>query len=154
MRKNSSSTTTRRWLIFQKLLKDYGNDPLAQEAGLQAGLLLEKTGKPEEALKAYEITMASPDASLAVEAAFYHADLLKGMKKYEDARGEFNHLILKYPSQDQWVVTAFAKIAESYEEQKQYPKAEAEYKQILKYTQIKAYRNATFKEAQGGYSPS
>jgi tetratricopeptide (TPR) repeat protein len=89
--------------------------------------------------------MASPDESLAVEASFYHADLLKQTKKYDDARTEFNRLIVKYPSEDQWVVTAFAKIAETYEEQKEYPKAEAEYKQILKYTKIKAYRNATYK---------
>ncbi len=130
---------------FQKLLKDYGNDPLAIEAGLQAGLLLEKTGKPEEALKAYEITMASPETSLAVEASFYHADLLKQLKKYDDSRREFNHLIVKYPSEDQWVVTAFAKIAETYEEQKDYPKAEESYKRILKYTKIPAYRNATYK---------
>jgi tetratricopeptide (TPR) repeat protein len=130
---------------FQKLLNDYGTDPLAQEAGLQAGLLLEKTGKTEEALKAYEITMKSPEQDLAVEASYYHADLLKQEKKYDDARKEFDHLIVTYPSQDQWVVTAYAKIAETYEEQQEYTKAVEEYKKILKYTKVKAYRTATNK---------
>ena len=83
---------------------------------------MEKNGRKEEAAKAYEITMKSDNQKLAVEAAFYHADLLKQQKKYEDAIGEFNHITVYYPKQDQWVVTAFAKIAECYEEMKQFSK--------------------------------
>jgi tetratricopeptide (TPR) repeat protein len=130
---------------FQKLLQDHADDPLAHEAGLQAGLLLEKTGQVPEALKAYEVTMASTDVNLAVEASFYHADLLKQSQRFAEARTEFNDLIKKYPDQDQWVVTSYAKIAESYESQKDYWKAEAAYRRILQYTKIKAYRVATQK---------
>ncbi|HVZ80917.1 MAG TPA: tetratricopeptide repeat protein, partial [bacterium] len=130
---------------FQKLMKEHGGDPLAQEAGLQAGLLLEKTGSVPEALKAYEVTMASTNVDLAVEASFYHADLLKQTQHFDQARKEFDDLIRKYPAQDQWVVTAYAKIAESYEAQKEYTKADKAYRRILDYTKVTAYRVATEK---------
>ena len=45
-------------------------------------------------------------------------------------------------------MTAFAKIAECYEEMKQYSKAEEAYKRILKYTGVKAYRKATMKRLE------
>lgn len=130
---------------FEKLVNDYEKDPLAPDASLQAGILLEKLDKPEKALKAYEFTMKSKDQALAAEAAFYHADLHKTMKEYEPAIKEFNSIITTYPDQDQWVVTAYAKVAECYEAQKKYQDAADTYNRILKYTKVKAFRTATLK---------
>lgn len=130
---------------YQKLMADYGNDPLALEAGLQVGLLLEKNGRREEAAEAYEKTMRCSNESLAVEASFYRADLYRQEQKYDLAIRDFNRLIIHFPSQDQWAITAFAKIAECYETQKQYSKAAEAYKQILTYTKIKTFREATLK---------
>ena len=58
---------------------------------------------------------------------------------------EFNALVDKYPDQDQWVVTAYARIAECYENEKKYGKAAETYNRILKYTKVKQYRVAAQK---------
>jgi len=131
---------------YGKVISDYGNDPLAAEASLQSGILYEKLNQTDKALKAYELTISkSKDQSLDAEAAFYHADIYKTTAQYEKAIDEFNALIVNYPDQDQWVVTAYAKVAECYETQKKYKEAEKAYQRILKYTQVKVYRDATMK---------
>ena len=130
---------------FEKLANDYTSDPLAAEASLQAGILLEKKNELDKALKAYEVTVKSNDRALSAEASFYHADIYKQKKDYENSIDEFNALIANYPDQDQWVVTAYAKVAECYEEQKKYSKAADTYKRILKYTKVQAFRTATLK---------
>jgi TolA-binding protein len=130
---------------FQKLMKDYPTDELALEAGINAGILLEAQGRKDEALTAYATSMKSQNPKLAAESSFYHADLLKNMGKYPESIGEFNSIIDKYPEQDQWSVTAFARIAECYENQKQFQKAMETYQRILAFTKVKEYRLAAQK---------
>jgi len=77
---------------------------------------------------------------IAAESSFYHADLLKNMGKNDDAIKEFNALIDRYPDQDQWSVTAFAHIAECYENEKKFNDAYKTYQRILAFTKVKRYR--------------
>jgi TolA-binding protein len=130
---------------FQKLIKDYPADELALEAGINAGILLEAQGRKDEALEAYAISMKTTDAKLGAESSFYHADLLKNMGKFPEAIVEFNSIIDKYPSQDQWSVTAFARVAECYENQKKYSQAMTTYQRLLDFTKVKEYRRAAQK---------
>jgi tetratricopeptide (TPR) repeat protein len=140
-----SGDTEKALDYFEKLVNDYGSDPLAPDASLQAGILLEKLDRFDDALRAYEFTKKSKNQDLGAEAAFYHADIYKQTKRYDNAIKEFESLIVTYPEQDQWVVTAYAKVAECYEEQKKYQKAADTYNRILKYTKVKAFRTATLK---------
>ncbi len=138
---------------FNQLSQKYPDDPLAFEADIQSGILLEKFSRFDDALTAYFKAGQSPDPDLAVEAHFYHADLQRQLKRYDPAVKEFNDLTAKFPSEDQWVVTAFAQIAKCYEEQNKYDKAYKAYERILKYTKDKSYRAATLKhmKALGPY---
>jgi tetratricopeptide (TPR) repeat protein len=130
---------------FQKLTNDYPNDPLVADASIQSGIIYEKIKQPDKALKAYEATIQTKNEALAAEASFYHADIHKQAGDYAKAIDEFNAIIVNYPDQDQWVVTAYAKVAECYEAQKKYQQAYDAYKRILKYTKVPMYRNATNK---------
>lgn len=130
---------------YAKLLNDYPNDPLVADASIQSGIIYEKRNQPDKALKAYETTIKYKNEALAAEASFYHADIHKQAGDYAKAIDEFNALIVNYPDQDQWVVTAYAKVGECYEAQKKYQQAYDAYKRILKYTQVPMYRNATNK---------
>ena len=130
---------------YEKVISDYPNDPLIADAGIQAGILYEKQKQTDKALQSYEITIKSKNEALAAEASFYHADIHKQAADYAKAIDEFNALTVNYPAQDQWVVTAYAKIAECYEAQKKYQQAADTYQRILKYTKIEVYRKATYK---------
>jgi len=130
---------------YAKLQNDYPNDPLVADASIQSGIIYEKLNQPNKALKAYETTIKSKNEALAAEASFYHAGIHQEAGDYDKAIEEFNSLIVTYPAQDQWVVTAYAKVGECYEAQKKYQQAYDAYKRILKYTQVPMYRNATNK---------
>ncbi|MGH7739633.1 MAG: tetratricopeptide repeat protein, partial [bacterium] len=130
---------------FAQLSASYPKDPLAAEADLQRGIMLDKSDRFKDALQAYARAGQASDADLAVEATYYHADLKRRMKKYGESIREFNELTVRFPSEDQWVVTAYAQIAKCYEEQKKYQQAYQAYERILRYTKDKTYRAATYK---------
>jgi TolA-binding protein len=67
------------------------------------------------------------------------------LKRYDDAVAGFNALTLKYPKQDQWVVTSFARMAECHEAKGEYAKAADVYKRIIKYTGVKAWKDSAKK---------
>ncbi len=132
-------------VYFQRIRKEFPGDPLSDEASLQAGILLESVGRLEEALGAYAQARELKNPKLSVEATFYHADLLKRMKRYDAAVKEFNRLTVRYPKEGEWCVTAMAKVAEIHEEQGKYSKAADEYRRILRYTGVKTWRDAAQK---------
>jgi tetratricopeptide (TPR) repeat protein len=131
--------------LFEKLRKEYASDPLADEAAMHSGILLEALGRNEEALAAYAQAEQLPKETLAVEAAYDRSQLLANMKRYDEAIAGFNALTVKYPKQDQWVVTAFARMAECHEAKGEYKQAADVYNRIIKYTGVKAWKDSARK---------
>ena len=103
--------------------------PFKEDADIQAALLLDGEGKSEEALKRMdEIVAARPGD---VEALSSLAGLQRSAKKYAEAAATYDKAIaaVGVPKRDNWTLFYFRGIC--FERDKQWPKAEADFKKAL-----------------------
>jgi tetratricopeptide (TPR) repeat protein len=127
---------------FQQVSQNYPKTKLAAEALLQAGAILENHNEYYPALAIYAQGKKVKEVKLAVEASYWHAYILKQLKRYQESIQEFKNLLNKYPTQGLWCVSAMAQIAECYESLQQYSLAANYYKKIIHYTNIASFQKA------------
>jgi tetratricopeptide (TPR) repeat protein len=103
--------------------------PIKEDADIQVALLLDGQGKSDEAMKRMtEIVAARPND---VEALSSLAGLQRSAKKYAEAAGTYDKAIaaVGVPQQRNWTLFYFRGIC--FERDKQWPKAEADFKKAL-----------------------
>jgi tetratricopeptide (TPR) repeat protein len=103
--------------------------PLRGDADIQGALLLDSIGKTDEATRRLtEIAAARPDD---VEALSALAGLQRSAKKYAEAAATYDHAVaaVGVPQRDNWILFYFRGIC--FERDKQWPKAEADFKKAL-----------------------
>ena len=103
--------------------------PLKMGADIQIALELEGLGKTEEATRRLTEIVASRPRD--VEALSALAELQRSTKKYVDAAATYDQAIaaVGIPQRDNWTLFYFRGIC--YERSKQWPKAEADFKEAL-----------------------
>ena len=103
--------------------------PFREDADIQAALLLDGEGKSDEAMRRMtEIVAARPND---VEALSSLAGLQRAAKKYAEAAATYDKAIaaVGVPQRENWTLFYFRGIC--YERDKQWPKAEADFKKAL-----------------------
>jgi tetratricopeptide (TPR) repeat protein len=103
--------------------------PFREDADIQVALLLDGEGKSDQAMKRMkEIVAARPND---VEALSSLAGLQRSAKKYAEAAATYDNAIaaVGVPQRDNWTLFYFRGIC--FERDKQWPKAEADFKKAL-----------------------
>jgi tetratricopeptide (TPR) repeat protein len=104
------------------------NSPFREDADIQSALLLDGIGKADEAMQRMtEIVAARPD----VDALSSLAGLQRSAKKYAEAAATYDRAIaaVGFPQRENWTLFYFRGIC--FERDKQWPKAEADFKKAL-----------------------
>jgi TolA-binding protein len=92
---------------YEQFLADYPNDPRAPDAYWFLGDLLERQGRPDDALERFrEIPTRWPTATRVPATLFRMARIQRDMGDIDDARGTLERLVNTYPEAD---VTPFAR---------------------------------------------
>ncbi len=105
------------------------NSPFREDADIQVALLLDGMGKTDEAMRRMtEIVAARPND---VDALSSLAALQRSAKKYAEAAATYDRAIaaVGVPQRDNWTLFYFRGIC--FERDKQWPKAEADFKKAL-----------------------
>ena len=105
------------------------SSPFREDADIQTALLLDGMGKKDEAMRRMvDIVAARPND---VEALSSLADLQRSSKKYAEAAATYDLAIaaVGVPQRDNWMLFYFRGIC--FERDKQWPKAEADFKKAL-----------------------
>ena len=103
--------------------------PLHEDAEIQAALVLDGLGKSDEAIKRLEALVAArPHDGDALSAL---AGVQRSAKRYKEAAATYDQAIsaIGIPSRDNWTLFYFRGIC--YERDKQWPKAEDDFKKAL-----------------------
>ncbi|HZZ61924.1 MAG TPA: tetratricopeptide repeat protein [Roseiarcus sp.] len=106
-----------------------GTSPFHEDADIQTALLLDGMGKSDEALgRMTDIVAARPND---VDALTALAGLQRSAKKYAEAAATYDRTIaaVGVPQRDNWTLFYFRGIC--FERDKQWPKAEADFKKAL-----------------------
>jgi tetratricopeptide (TPR) repeat protein len=111
---------------YQKVL---ASSPFREDADIQAALLLDGMGKQDEAMhRMTEIVAARPND---VDALSSLAGMQRAAKKYAEAAATYDRAIaaVGVPQRENWTLFYFRGIC--FERDKQWPKAEADFKKAL-----------------------
>jgi TolA-binding protein len=113
--------------------RDFPGDARAAEVAFQLGDLLEASGRMEEAIAEFEQALAAhPSAALKVEASYR---LGRGREQRGDVDGALRSYEVALAGQDRddaWRLSAVARCAALYESRKEYTKAVAAYRDIMR----------------------